>query len=76
MNCHPVTGIFGTGKSTVIATLARRGYMAVDADMPEYSGVVPVAEGELTERGGGKDWMWRAERIQELLDADDVRSSS
>ena len=32
-----VTGMSGTGKSTVIGELAARGYKAVDADCDEFS---------------------------------------
>ncbi len=32
-----LTGMSGTGKSTVIAELATRGYKAVDADGDEFS---------------------------------------
>lgn len=67
-----LTGISGTGKSTVVEALTGRGYTAVDADTPAYSEMVSVAEDELTGLGGGKDWVWRAERIQAVLDADDV----
>lgn len=67
-----ITGISGTGKSTVVAALAQRGYAAVDADLPEYSEVVSVDEDELTGLGDGKDWIWRAERIRALLDANDA----
>jgi dephospho-CoA kinase len=67
-----ITGVSGTGKSTVIAALAERGYAAVDADMPEYSAEVSVADDELTGLGSGKDWVWRADRIQALLDAEDA----
>jgi dephospho-CoA kinase len=67
-----LTGISGAGKSTVTEALAALGYNAVDADAPEYSEVVSVAEDELTGLGDGKDWVWRAERIQAMLDADDA----
>lgn len=67
-----LTGISGTGNSTVIERLAERGYMAIDADTSKYSEVVAVAEDELTGLGGGQDWVWRAERIQAGLDADDA----
>jgi dephospho-CoA kinase len=67
-----LTGISGAGKSTVTEALAALGYNAVDVDVPEYSEVVSVAEDELTGLGDGKDWVWRAERIQALLDADDA----
>ena len=39
-----ITGMSGTGKSTVIAELAARGYKAVDVDEPEFSVLVSVPE--------------------------------
>jgi adenylate kinase family enzyme len=62
-----ITGMSGTGKSTVAAALAARGHRAVDADEPEYSEVVPVPESELTGLGPGTDWVWREDRIGALL---------
>ena len=32
-----ITGISGTGKSTVTAALAAHGYRAIDADLPAFS---------------------------------------
>jgi len=51
-----LTGMSGTGKSTVIGALAARGYRAVDMDEPGYS-----------EYGPDGDWVWREDRMQELL---------
>jgi dephospho-CoA kinase len=69
-----LTGMSGTGKSTLIRELASRGYKAVDADSEEWSEWVEYtpAPGELgspVERS--RDWMWREERIQELLFKED-----
>ena len=62
-----ITGVSGTGKSTVTAALAARGYQAVDADDPDFSEMVGVSEGTLTGLGSGVDWVWREDRIGELL---------
>jgi dephospho-CoA kinase len=57
-----VTGMSGTGKSTVLAELARRGHRVVDTDYRGWSREVPLTDGP------GFDQLWREERIQELLD--------
>jgi hypothetical protein len=56
----------------VINELAERGYRAVDADYDGLSHLVTVPDDELTGVGPGQDWVWREDRIQELLSADDV----
>ncbi len=63
-----ITGMSGTGKSTVTAELVRRGYRAVDLDSPAYSELVPAPEGEITGIGGGMDWVWNSEKVSALLD--------
>lgn len=67
-----LTGMSGTGKSTVIEDLAARGYKAVDTDYGGLSELVSVSEDELTGLEPGQDWVWREDRIQELLSTDDV----
>lgn len=66
-----ITGLSGTGKSTVIAALRERGYAAVDADAPGYSHEVAVDHGEVTGIGGGRDWVWREDRMRDLLEGDE-----
>jgi dephospho-CoA kinase len=56
-----VTGMSGTGKSTVLAELARRGFQAVDTDDPPWT--------EWSDEDGG--YVWREELISELLARDD-----
>lgn len=51
-----LTGMSGTGKSSVIRQLAALGYKAVDMDEPGWSEY--AADGE---------WVWREDRMQELL---------
>jgi thymidylate kinase len=67
-----VTGISGTGKSSALAELGRRGYRVVDTDDPgcrEYREYVePIDE---LHRG---EWLWVEERMSTLLDSDDGRS--
>ncbi len=70
-----LTGMSGTGKSTIIAELAVRGYKAVDADCDEYSEWVEVSE-ETSVLGPpvdvDRDWVWREDRIQRLLSIEDA----
>lgn len=52
-----VTGMSGTGKSTALAELGRRGFEVVDTDLDGWSIWSEAADG----------WVWREERIAELL---------
>ena len=67
-----ITGMSGTGKSAVIDGLATRGYSAVDADENGLSELVSVPLDEPTGLDPGKDWVWREDRIQEVLSNDDA----
>jgi hypothetical protein len=51
-----LTGMSGTGKSTLVGELRRRGYAAHDADDDGYA--EPRADGR---------WGWRVDRVAELL---------
>jgi broad-specificity NMP kinase len=54
-----VTGMSGTGKSSALAELERRGFRVVETD-----------EGDWSEWSGDEDgWVWREDRIAELLAA-------
>ena len=67
-----VTGISGTGKSSALGELGRRGYRVVDTGDPgwrEYREYVESSD-EL-HRG---EWLWVEELITGLLDSDDGRS--
>ncbi len=54
------------GKSSVVEELARRGHTAVDLDDPEWS------EYGFAEPGSGdpdlvRDWLWKEDRVEDLL---------
>ena len=59
-----VTGMSGTGKSTALDELGRRGFRVVDTDGPGWSEWAPATS----------EWLWREDRIAELLasEEDDV----
>src|SRR5262249_24266696 len=56
-----VTGMSGTGKSTALAELARRGFRVVDTDSRSWSEWARDAD------GGRGEWLWREDRMAELL---------
>jgi shikimate kinase len=66
-----LTGMSGTGKSTVIEELAARGYRSVDTDYGGFSELVSVPEDEPTGLEPGQDWVWNEDRINDLLADDD-----
>ena len=56
-----VTGMSGTGKSTVLAELARRGFQVVETDDAPWS--------QWSQAEGG--YVWREDLVAELLSRDD-----
>jgi broad-specificity NMP kinase len=56
-----LTGMSGTGKSTVLGELASRGYRVVDLDDGHWS------VGLLTADGSAIEQLWREDRVSELL---------
>jgi shikimate kinase len=62
-----ITGMSGTGKSAVIQELASRGYAAHDLDTPEWSEWIDAAPSDGLTPVQGKDWVWRENRVRELL---------
>jgi dephospho-CoA kinase len=68
-----ITGMSGTGKSTVISKLAARGYKAVDADYGGLSELVSIpATSDRSGLGAEQDWIWREDRIADLLSTEDA----
>lgn len=72
-----LTGLSGTGKSTLIRELAGRGYKAVDLDADEWSEWVDVAFGgdptsPESPVEAGRDWVWREDRLHDLLSTEDA----
>ena len=56
-----MTGMSGTGKSSALAELSRLGFVVVDTDSKVWSKWV------------GDEWLWREDRMAELLAADRER---
>ena len=65
-----LTGMSGTGKSTLICALTARGYKAIDTDADEWREWLPVLDGYGVK--GELDWVWREDRIQRLLSTEDA----
>lgn len=62
-----LTGMSGTGKSTVIRELATRGYTAIDTDSDEWSEWINTADTGPDGQRPEPDWIWREDRIDRLL---------
>ena len=63
-----ITGMSGTGKSTALVELGRRGFRVVDTDSTEWSEWVPAGDGD------DGEWLWREDRMAELLAEDGERT--
>ena len=63
-----ITGMCGSGKSTLVATLVNCGHPAVDLDEPVWSEYRLIARHEVPSGAQpGRDWVWREHRVTELL---------
>jgi shikimate kinase len=72
-----LTGMSGTGKSTLIGELAGLGYKTLDLDADEWSEWVEVEfSGDPTSGESpvepGRDWIWREDRVRDLLFTEDT----
>jgi len=67
-----ITGMSGTGKTSLIRELARRGYKAVDTDDDWPAWVTPVPDTAEFGPTDEPDWQWREDLIQGLLSSDDA----
>ncbi len=68
-----LTGMSGTGKSTVISALAARGYKTIDTDYDGWSEAITLpATADLSGLGATEDWVWREDRISTLLATEDA----
>ena len=64
-----ITGMSGTGKSSVLSALRERGYKTVDTDYGGWSEQVDMpASGEPP----AKEWLWREDRMDRLLATEDA----
>jgi hypothetical protein len=62
-----ITGLAGTGKSAVIAELARQGHRGVDTSTEDWSEWRRVRETGSSAEGPRDEWVWREDRIADLL---------
>jgi dephospho-CoA kinase len=67
-----LTGMSGTGKSTLVTELAARGHRAVDLDgdaWSEWAAVDPDEDAAVvgTPVEADRDWVWREDRVRRLL---------
>ncbi|OHV77151.1 AAA family ATPase [Rhizobium sp. LCM 4573] len=63
-----ITGMSGTGKSSAIQELTKRGYRAYDLDTPEWSEWIDTAPSDALTPAEGKDWVWQVDRVRQLLE--------
>jgi dephospho-CoA kinase len=66
-----LTGMSGTGKSTLVRELTTRGFRAIDLDSDEWSHWVdytPAPDEPGSPVEPNRDWVWREDRVRDLLD--------
>jgi dephospho-CoA kinase len=68
-----LTGMSGTGKSSVLSELRARGYKTVDTDYGGWTEQVDVPRsGDPTGRPQAKEWLWREDLMARLLSTEDA----
>ena len=63
-----ITGMSGTGKSSALAALGKRGYRVVDTDDPGWREYRAYPSPSDLHRG---EWLWVEEKMAKLLSADE-----
>jgi hypothetical protein len=69
-----ITGMSGTGKSSVVQELVSRGYEAYDLDSLEWSEWIETDPSDELTPARGKDWVWRMDRVRALLSESEGRA--
>jgi len=67
-----LTGMSGTGKSTLIRQLTARGYKAVDTDEGLTEWVPLASDSSVRYSDEEGEWLWREAQIQKLLSTEDA----
>jgi dephospho-CoA kinase len=67
-----ITGMSATGKSTVLAVLAARGYKTVDTDDGGWTELADVVADSAMNGGAAHETLWREDRIASLLATEDA----
>ncbi|HEU5315043.1 MAG TPA: AAA family ATPase [Chloroflexota bacterium] len=77
-----LTGLSGTGKSTLVRELAARGYKAIDLDGDAWShwvevpedpaGPAPLSPDSPARVWQTRDWLWREDLVRDLLATEDA----
>jgi hypothetical protein len=65
-----LTGMPGSGKSTLVKELVRTGLQAIDLDEPSWSEYGDLDASTQAKLGTGRrDWVWREQPVAELLES-------
>jgi dephospho-CoA kinase len=68
-----LTGMSGTGKSSVLSELRARGFKTVDTDYGGWTELVEVpTSSDRPEHPRAKEWLWREDLMTRLLSTEDA----